>query len=177
MSNARAQWLLAGLLAPWASVDQSLGASPISAVPKLDDLAPLWHMMHSVGSTVSQRAMPALQGARAAAGPRQQAAAHAERLHCLAALLIGAISEGPPVQAAAALLAAAGFMQGLRAASGGSATQPVLLHTTVWMPWACAAALSAQQAARGRPERQVQAATLLRDAAAMAALIASQVCC
>lgn len=132
-------------------------------------------MMHSVGSTVAQRAMPAPQGARSAASLGQQAAARAERLQCLAALLTSAMSEGPPVQAAAALLAAAGFMQGLHAASGGSAMQPVLLHITAWMPQACAAALAAQQAAVGRSERQVQAAALLRDAAALAALVASQV--
>ena len=175
VSNGRAQWLLAGLLAPWSNAEQSLGVSPISAVPRLDDLVPLWHAMHSVGSTTPQRAVPVLQGSEAAAGHRQQASAHAERLQCLAALLIGAISEGQPVQAAAALLAAAGFMQGLRAAGGGSATQPVLLHITAWMPRACAAALAAQQAAVGSAECRVQAAALLRDAAALAALIASQV--
>lgn len=176
MSNDRAQWLLAGLLAAWSPADKPWGPSPSNAVPKVDDLAPLWHMMQTVGSATQQQAMPGLQATTvAAAASRQQASAHQERLQSLAALLICAVSEGPPMQAAAALLAAGGYTQGLRAGSSGDAVQPVLLHIAAWAPRACGAALAAQLVATSGSARQMQAATLLRDAAALAALVASQV--
>jgi hypothetical protein len=167
--------LLAALLAACSTAGESLGVSPNKAVPELDALAPVWRLMQSVGSTVPQQAVPLLQYAAAAADFEQQTSAPVERLHCLAVLLVSAILEAPPVQAAAALLAAAGYMQGLRAASSSDATLAVLLHIAVSVRRACVAAQTAQQAAMGRPAHLVQAAALLRDAASLATLIASQV--
>jgi hypothetical protein len=175
VSDTRAQWLLAGLLAGWSPADQSMRAPALSAVPQLDDMAPLWRMMQTVGSTVPQQTMSMLPPSAPAAGSRQQASAPAERLDRLAALLVSAISEGPPVQAAAALLAAGGYMQGLRAASSRNATLAVLMCIAACVPLACSAAVIAQQVAMGRPAHQVQAAALMRDAASLAAVVASQV--
>ena len=152
-----------------------MGALAISAVPKLDDLAPLWRMMQTVGTTVPQQAVPMVQHGVPTAGFIQQASDPAERLDHLAAVLISAISEGPPVQAAAALLSAGGYMQGLRAADSRDAALAVLLKVAACVPPACAAAVTAQQVAMGGHADQVQASALLRDAASLAAVAASQV--
>lgn len=171
VSNAGAQWLLASLLAAWSAVGPP-GSIP---VPQLDQQALMWRAMQLVGHTVPQQASPQTQTAAAAAQSAADCAAAADRLHCLAAVLCSAISDGQPVQATAALLAAAGFMQGLRAAGRGDATLSVLVHITAWLPPACVAAAAAEDVARDGPAQQAHAASLLREAASLAALVASQV--
>lgn len=175
VSNAGAQWLLAGLLAAWSAADRSTGTPCSTAVPQLEQQAPLWRLMQLVGHTVPLQAAQRAWTDAGAAQPQPQAAVTADRLHCLAAVLCSGIAEGPPVQAAAALLAAAGYMQGLRAAAKGEVTLSVLVHIAAWVPPACVAAAAAEDAAVNGSTQQAQAASLLRDAASLAALIASQV--
>lgn len=165
VSTEAAQWLLSGLLAAWSDVGHP-GAPAGAAQLQLEQLAPLWRLMQVVGHTLAR------QGG--APPPHQQHASAAERLHGLAGVLCNAIADGGAVQSAAGLLAAAGFTQGLRSAD--DATLSVLVHLAAWLPPACVAALEAVESAiRGGAAAEEQLATLRRDAASLATLVASQV--